>query len=350
MLNKIIDEDIKNIRKDTILFNELRGKKILITGVTGFVGYYILNTLIQDIVANNCSTKIIVVVRNKEKLHQLFKHYLNYLEIINQDIIEQINYDKDVDYIIHCASNAAPKEYYVDPIGTIITNVIGTEQLLKFAKHKNVKKFLYLSTIEVYGQGTSNDKIKENDFGFIDSTIARSCYPLSKKTSENLCISYAEQYGVDVSIGRLSYLFGPGMKKDDSKIVAVLARSIVDNKNLILKSSGEQMRSYCYISDAVKGLLTILVKGHTKEAYNISSSKCITSIKGIAETLLSLYEYKKLLLIYSIPTEEDLRQFSTIKNSILSTEKLEKLGWTTDIDLNTGLKRMVDSLMEMDNG
>lgn len=345
MLNKIIKEDINSIIELDNIMRYIRGNTILLTGATGFVGSYIAYSILQDSIVHKSDTKLIMLVRNKTKAIDIFYEYYNsgLITIIEQDIVKDINYSENIDYIIHCASNAAPKEYFNDPVGTILTNIYGTNNLLNLAKSKNVKKFLYLSTIEIYGQ-VDKSVIEESDYGYISPITPRSCYPLSKKTCENLCISYAEQYGININIARLSYLFGPGMKKDDSKIVAQFARSISDEKNLILKSSGLQKRSYCYITDAITGLFTVLVKGENKQEYNITSKHCITTLKGLAEKFISIYPEKNLKVLYEIPTELEVKQFTNIDDSVLSTQKLEGIGWDSKVSLEVGLKRMVESL------
>ena len=183
--------------------------------------------------------------------------------------------------------------------------------------------------------------------GEIDAMKVRSCYPLSKKACETLCVSFAEQYGVAVKIGRLSYIFGPGMRCDDSKIVSVFPQCVAQNKNIVMKSKGEQLRSYTYVTDAITGLLTVLLDGENGNAYNIASKLCITTIAGIAHTLVESYPEKGLKVIFDLPTEAEAKGFSLIENAVLSSEKLEALGWEPKTDLVTGLKNVVEEQHEL---
>ena len=137
------------------------------------------------------------------------------------------------------------------------------------------------------------------------------------------------------------------MKAGDSKIVAVFPKCIADGENIVMKSKGEQLRSYTYVTDAITGLLTILLDGENGEAYNIASKLCITTIAGIAHTLVEAYPEKGLKVIFDLPSEQEAKGFSLIENAVLSSEKLENLGWQPHTDLIAGLKKVVEEQMEL---
>ncbi|MDD5924462.1 MAG: NAD-dependent epimerase/dehydratase family protein [Clostridia bacterium] len=344
-MNNLVKKDVLSlIDSQSIAWEKLDGKSVLITGATGFIGSFIIYTLLERTRQNNSKINIVALVRNKEKAIKMFADYADFdmIDYIEQDVCTPIVYRKPVDYIIHCASNAAPKEYSEYPVETMKTNFYGTLNLLDFAKEKQVSGVLYVSTIEVYGALIGNEKISESDYGIIDASKVRSCYPLSKKACETLCLSYADEYGVPVKIGRLSYIFGPGMKAGDSKIVALFPRCIAEGKDIVLKSKGDQLRSYTYVSDAIAGLLRVLIDGECGEAYNIASKLCITTIADIAKTLVELYPEKKLKVIFDLPSEQEVKGFSLIQNAVLNSEKLEALGWCPKTDLKTGLKNVVE--------
>lgn len=345
-MNNIISNDILQLCQQCIHLRKLRNSTFLITGATGFVGAYLIHTIIMDSLQSSTHSKIYAIVRNKAKAETMFYNYIEkgYLKLIIQDIIEPLTINESIDYVIHCASNAAPDKYVSDPVGTILTNCIGTNNILSYAVKHKVKKILYLSTIEIYGAQETNIPINEEQYGIIDSTMVRSCYPLSKKMCENLCISYADQMNVPITIGRLCYLYGPGMDPEDAKVVADFTRRIANNQNLILKSKGEQKRSYCYISDAVSGLLTVLVKGKAGESYNISSDRNITTIVNIAKILKNSFPEKDIKILFQIPNNVDNKQFSSMKDAILDNSKLKQLGWQSYIGLQEGLIRTVHSI------
>lgn len=345
-MNDRIEQDARQIAESNLNWNELDGKTIFITGSTGFIGSALIRGLLYRVIHLGENIKIVAFVRSKKRAEEVWGEYINQNILIFciGDVCKSVTYEGKVDYIIHCASHAAPEEYANDPVGTMKINFLGTMHLLDFAKEKNVKKFLYVSTIEIYGITDFSGERSEQDYGVIPAEQVRSCYPISKKSCETMVISYGVQYHLPVSIGRLSYIFGAGMKKTDSKIVAVLARAAADRKELVLKSRGEQRRSYTYIVDAVTGLFTILFKGKEQEAYNISSSFCITTIAGIGKTLEKLYAEEGVKLCFALPTEEEKKKFSPIQDAILSNQKLKQLGWEETVDLEDGLKRMVESI------
>lgn len=345
-MTDIVKNETARIAAAPLNWEKLRNKTVLVTGATGFIGSYIIRSLLVKNADDSLGVKILALVRNKERAEAIYgkEESIDYLV---QDVCEPLPTDKKADFILHCASNAAPKEYSMYPVETMKTNFLGTINLLDYAKAVNSEGFLYVSTIEVYGTTRGIDRIDEDTYGTIDAMKVRSCYPLSKKSCETLCVSYSDEYGVPVKIGRLSYIFGPGMREGDSKIVAVFPKCIADGENIVMKSKGEQLRSYTYVTDAITALFTILLDGENGEAYNIASTKCITTVAGIAHTLVDSYPEKGLRVIFDLPTESEAKGFSLIENAVLDSSKLEALGWESQTDLKTGLMRVVEEQTEL---
>ncbi len=350
-MTNVVKNEINKITSAPLSWEKFQGKTVLVTGATGFIGSYIIHSLMSKRENDGLDVKVLALVRNAERARKTFGEYeqKGALEFMVQDVCQSLSTDKKADYIIHCASNAAPREYSLYPVETMKTNFLGTLNLLDYAKAVECESFLYVSTIEVYGTTHGIEKIEENVYGEIDALKVRSCYPLSKKSCETLCISYADEYGLNVKIGRLSYIFGPGMKQGDSKIVAVFPKCIADGENIVMKSKGEQLRSYTYVTDAITGLFTVLLDGESSEAYNIASKLCITTIAGIAETLVEAYPEKGLKVIFDLPSEQEAKGFSLIENAVLNSEKLESLSWQPSTDLVTGLKKVVEEQLEIYN-
>ena len=344
MWNQIMEEDIREIYRHTDVIEAFAGSSVLISGATGFIGSHLIHLLLENPENIRGGTRVIAIVRDARKAEKMYPDFTadGRMILIEQDVREEIKYRGHVDYVIHCASNAAPKEYDEDPVGTMNTNFAGTDHLLQFALRAEVKRFLYVSTIEIYGTQKEGDGlIGEEDYGIISSVNPRSCYPLSKKACETLCISYGKQYGLPVSIGRLSYIFGPGMKPGDSKIAACFPEAVAENKNIVLKSRGLQKRSYCYVSDAVSGLLTILLRGENQQAYNIASEIAVTTVSGMAERLVELFPEKGLKVEYELPTDAEKGRFSTIRDAVLDSKKLQSLGWAPCTSFDEGMKKTV---------
>lgn len=338
-MTNIVKQDINRIASSNISWDKLEGSTVLVTGATGFIGSYIISSLMQRVIDKGADIRVIAMVRNEQRAREKFADYmeLGKIDFIVGDVKEPVNSDKKADYIIHCASNAAPDLYASDPVGTMEINFFGTSHLLKYATKCGAKKFLYVSTIEVYGKTENLDTIGEEDFGFISSSNVRSCYPESKKCCENLTICYGKQYGLDVSIGRLSYIYGAGMSKTDAKVCALFARKVAAGEDIVLKSTGEQLRSYTYVSDAITGLLTVLLDGENGEAYNIASSKSRITIVDMARKYCALFPEKGCEVKFDLPSDYEKGAFSFIANAVLDSTKLESLGWDAEVSLDDGL-------------
>lgn len=338
-MTNIVKQDINRIASSNISWDKLEGSTVLVTGATGFIGSYIISSLMQRVIDKGADIRVIAMVRNEQRAREKFADYmeLGKIDFIVGDVKEPVNSDKKADYIIHCASNAAPDLYASDPAGTMEINFFGTSHLLKYATKCGAKKFLYVSTIEVYGKTENLDTIGEEDFGFISSSNVRSCYPESKKCCENLTICYGKQYGLDVSIGRLSYIYGAGMSKTDAKVCALFARKVAAGEDIVLKSTGEQLRSYTYVSDAITGILTVLLDGENGEAYNIASSKSRITIVDMARKYCALFPEKGSEVKFDLPSDYDKGAFSFIANAVLDSTKLESLGWDAEVCLDDGL-------------
>lgn len=343
MISEIVKQDIHRISSYPLHWERLEGKTVLVTGATGFIGAYIVRSILERVRHYGADIRVAAMVRSKERADEKFSDYrdLNRIDYVIGDVTEPVNTSIRADYIVHCASNAAPDMYAKDPVGTMRTNFLGTSHLLDYAKTCGCEKFLYVSTIEVYGNTGKADAIGEEDFGFISSSNVRSCYPESKKCCENLTVCYGQQYGVPVSIGRLSYIYGAGMSKTDSKVCALFAREVAAGHDLVLKSDGKQLRSYTYVSDAITGLLTVLLEGANGESYNIASPASRITIAGMALRYCELFPEKHARVTFDLPSDYEKKAFSFIANAILDSTKLESLGWCSQVSLDDGLRYAV---------
>ena len=333
MKNNIYEEDIYNIIKKCDVLNSLYNSTVLITGSTGLIGKTIVLTLLKLNEFNNANITIISTGRNVAKARKIFGNYLNNrLVFIESDIINLINIDHKIDYIIHCASVTKSKEFVDKPVDTINTMLTGTRNMLEIAKIKNVKSMVYLSSLEVYG--TYNNElvcVDEKNYGYIDFNNIRSSYSEGKRMAECMCCAYASQYNIDVKIARLTQILGAGIDYSDTKVFTEFMKNIIEGKEIVLKTKGETTRTYCYLTDAITGILYILLNGKQGEAYNIANGDAMISIKELAEYLVK--KYNGMGLKFDI--EENLLKLGynpTVKIR-LDTKKLQALGWTADISL-----------------
>lgn len=339
-MNKILERDIEEILSAPLDYLSLQGKTVMVTGANGFIPTYIVETLLTIGDVN-----VVAVVRNKEKAEKKFAHHKSNknLKLVIHDISEPFDYDEKLDYIIHAASQASPKYYGIDPVGTLKANTLGTAYLLELAKKNNVKKFLFVSSGEVYGVIRENTpEIKETYTGDVDITNVRSCYAESKRMGENMCVCYSHQYGFPVNMIRLSHTYGGGVQLDDGRVFGDFVKNILNNENIVLNSDGSAKRSFCYITDMIRALFFVLFKGENMQAYNIAS-QIETSILDLANMLVSLYPEKNLRVEFA----KDVFKKGYIKSPSLranfNIDKLKSLGWTEKIDIKTGFSRMIES-------
>lgn len=333
--NKIVQEDMKEILKD-IEFNSLKDKTILITGATGMLAVYLVYFLNYLNIIENLNIKIIGLVRNQEKAIKIFEGIE--IELLIQDIQDEIKYEHKIDYIFHMASSANPKTILENPIDIIKANIIGTFNVFELARNKSAKVF-FTSTREVYGKLDESIKfIQESDMGVVDCLEKRACYPESKRIAETICNSYFYQYGVKYNIIRIAHVYGPGMNIDgDGRIMSDIIENVSKNKNIILKSDGTALRAFCYITDAIRGLLLILIKGKDNEVYNLSNEKEEISIKDLAQKAINISR-KELKIEYQI---NNSGAYTSYKRIGLDNRKLEELGWNIRISLDKGLEKQI---------
>ena len=289
--------------------------------------------------------KIVGIVRNKQKTIERFSEYSRRsdLQLIVQNICKLASIDGPVDYIIHAASQASPKYYGSDPVGTLSANILGTYNLLELAKEKEVKSFLFFSAGEIYGQ-VPEDKIpiKEDVYGYVDSTNVRSCYAESKRMGETMCVCWHHQHGVPAKIVRPFHTYGPGMSFDDGRVFADFVSDIVNKRNIVMKSDGSAVRAFCYIADATIGFFTVLLRGESGQAYNIGDDKGQISILGLANLLVELFKEKKLRVERKKVSEPGYLK-SDISRNCPDISKVTKLGWKPKYSLKDGFKRTVES-------
>lgn len=240
------------------------------------------------------------------------------------------------DYIIHGASNADPRNFALYPAETMLINIEGAKNVLNYCKEHRDTRALLMSTFEVYGNA-GKDIYIESDCGIVDLNMLRSCYPESKRCMERLTRCYADEYGVNAVIGRLSSIYGPTMAEDDSKAHAQFIKKGINGEDVILKSKGNQKRTYCYVVDAVAGLLCVLAKGKCGEAYNISNEQSVVSIAEFAQIVAQMTGTQ---VISQMPDESETKGYSTPQNCILDNSKLKQLGWNGRIIYMTGYRNV----------
>lgn len=338
--------DIQIACEHIVNVKALYGQSILITGGTGLICSPIAEMLIFLNREKNTGIKIYLAGRSRERMQKRFEDFQEGTDYIfvPYDATQNQSLNVSADYIIHGASNANPSAYMSQPVETMMANIIGLKSLLDLAVQNKSRRVLYISSSEVYGNKDEARPYRETDYGYLDILNERASYPSSKRAAETLCASYGMEYGVETVIVRPGHIYGPTITESDSRAAAQFIRNAVNGENIIMKSAGTQLRSYCHAFDCATAILTVLLNGKDREAYNISNPSSVITISKLA-TLLAETVGKKV--VYEEASVNEKKGYNLMNNSSLDSEKLEKLGWTAMYDAGEGAKRTVEIMRKM---
>ena len=435
--NELYLTDLNKAIEYAVGIEDLTGCTVMVTGATGEIGGFLVDALMQmnenlavrrseevkpaDVTSGE-GIYVIACGRDIEQLQHRFEHWkqsvvAERLVFAHYDMLDEINDDLDkaveaaeresglsknsIDYIIHAAGNAYPSAFVNNPEETVKGNVIGTARLLDYAAKRGCKKFLYVSSGEVYSvdetsrqaidhelSGLTGDKrngiepVAESLCEFVMQKVKengpRSCYPLSKVAAELICMSEglwdsaeerdcmpddlskaaggqsgsaaggktgeiadAEAAATECIVARLCHTFGPGAKETDDRAHAQFARKAAAGERIVLNSAGSQLRSYNYIVDSASGILSVLLRGENGEAYDICSPGNTVTIRELAGLFAKAGGTK---VIVNEPDEKQKALQSPISRQVLDSSKLESLGWTKAYELETATRNYVNIL------
>lgn len=333
--NLLYNQDIAHVTEIKFPWYKLQNRSIMISGATGLIGSFLIDVLLEKNTQDGLNCTVYALGRNKEKAMERFSKHANnsHLIFISYDVRLPLKMDNvgRVDYVLHLAANTHPMLYATDPIGTITTNLIGAQNMLEFAAQHNAVRFLLASSNEMYGENRGDVEFYDEDYcGYINCNTLRAGYPESKRCSEALCQAYKQQKGLDVVIARLTRSYGPTMNMSDTKAVSQFIKRGVAGEDIILKSEGTQYFSYTYMSDAVSGLLWVLLTGENGEAYNIADESGDIQLKDLA-TNIAAFSGKKV--VFEIPDGVEASGYSKATKARLNGAKLKGLGWVPEYNI-----------------
>ena len=335
---------LQTIAAQSLPWERLQDKTILLSGATGMLGKCLIDLLMQKNRLSDSGIRVIALSRKEEIARERLASYWELPEFsyLSCDINQGIPECGKVDFVIHAASNTHPRQYALDPIGTIASNIIGTKNLLDYAVSHGTELFCFLSSVEIYGENRGDvEKFQESYLGQLDCNTLRAGYPESKRVGETLCNAYRETYGQTFVIPRLSRLYGPTMLPSDSKAISQFIRKAAAKEDIVLKSEGNQKYSYTFVTDAVNAILHIMLLGAEGEAYNVADRESDMELKNLAEILADIAGRK---VIFELPEESERKGYSTATKALLDAGKLEKLGWQAKVHLAEGLRCTVEGL------
>lgn len=345
--NERYQKDITVASGTDIPWGELTNKTLLITGATGMIGSAIIDILMSRNKEHGQNIHIYAISRSRQKAEERFRTYWEEPDFtwISHDINNPLPELGQTDYILHAASNTHPRAYSADPIGTITANVQGTCHLLEYASCHQCERFLFFSSVEIYGENRNDvNKFDEKYLGYIDCNTTRAGYPESKRLGEALCNAYSVQKGQDFVIGRFSRVYGPTMSREDSKAVAQFIKKAVAGEDIVLKSEGNQLYSYTYVVDAALAALYLLLKGERGSAINIVDSASDIMLKDLASLLAREAGTK---VVFEKPDDKEKAGYSTATKAVLDGTRLQQLGWRAATPIKQGVGRTIQILRQI---
>jgi len=340
---KIIEEDAKKIISESLPWERLYGKTVLLSGANGYVPSYFVHAFLALNDAKQANIKVIALCRSKERAAERFGDFLGRRDFVLQlqDVCDLIELDEKIQYFIHAASPAGIYARHSDPVATFAANVMGCDHMLRLAIKNPCEGFLFISSVDVYGRMQNAARLKETDSGILDGLNIRNVYSCAKRAAETLCRAYYAKYRIPVFIARPFQIFGPGPALDDGRLhIDFIAQMLAGNR-IVLKSDGSAKRTFLYITDAITGMLTVLLKGKDGEAYNIVHESGEASVLELARLMAALVFDRKIDIAFDYEKKNSIEVTGALPAVAGSSDRLCALGWNAKLSLAEGAERMM---------
>ena len=351
---RIVSEDLDFITGEgSEEFASLSGKRLLVAGGAGFLGYYLVQAPLHWNRNNPGSAPISVTVldsfiRGVPSWLTALQGDSN-LRLLQHDITQPLPASVgDLDYLVHAASIASPIYYRKYPIETMDANVNGLRLMLEYClaqsrKAKPISGILFYSSSEIYGDPTPDSiPTPETYRGHVSCTGPRACYDDSKRYGETLCVNFARQHNLPIKVARPFNNYGPGLKITDGRVIPDFARNILDGQDIVMLSDGSARRTYCYVADAVLGYYKVLVKGRAGEAYNVGVETPEISVIELADRAVALG--KELFgyagtVVRKESVDKDYIVDNPTRRCPVITKARAELGYDPKVRVDEGLRR-----------
>jgi|SRR3989338_8370736 len=344
-MKKLINRELSELAtKLEPVAHRLEGKTVLITGAGGFLGNYFVGILqylnhtrfkkpVHIIALDNFITGV--------KDSPFFDLNDPNLEFTQHDVLDPFKTDRPVDYIMHAAGIASPVFYAQYPLETIITSVDGLKNIFEFARTKNPTGILYFSSSEIYGDPHPGSiPTPEHYHGNVNPMGLRSCYDESKRLGETIATIYERKYHLPVTIVRPFNVYGPGMKRDDQRVLPNFLNAAIDGKTIEIHNRGEQTRTFCYATDAVSGFFRVMLLGRPGEAYNIGNDGDEISMFDLAKKVEEVYGKPLDIKLSDYPEGYPVGDPNRRRPDL--TKARAELEYAPEVPLEEGLKHMFE--------
>lgn len=340
-------QDVARVAELPLPWENLAGKSLLLSGGTGMIGSFLTDVLMERNERFGQKCTVYSLTRNParaaSRATSAWKNGVRFLECdLNRSAPVLA---APVDFVIHAASNTHPAAYATDPIGTIATNIIGTQRMLELAADRRAERVIFLSSVEIYGENRGDcERFDESYCGYLDCNTLRAGYPEGKRAGEALCQAYIRQKELDVVIPRLPRIFGPTMLASDTKAISQFIKKGISRENIVLKSNGSQQFSYCYVADAVSGILYCLLLGKNGNAYNLGDAGSDISLKDLAWMIA---EYVGTQVVFELPDQTEKAGYSKASKAMMDGTKLKALGWQPHYSISTAISRTLEIMLAL---
>lgn len=336
--------DIDIICNSSVNWRMYQDKRVLVTGATGRLGRYILETLVEVDLKYNLNMRIVGIARSDKKAKDVFGNTLDFpnVSFIYQNINDPIHMDGNVDYIFHTAGPAAPIDYMTSPVNTLWTHVSGTHNVLECARTHKTKRIFYVSTVEIYGTWHEEKEICESDMGSMQHLNFRACYPEAKRLCETMLTTYQKEYGISFCGARMSHTLGPGISLTDGRGFAEFLQNVLNDEDIVLHSDGSAVRPYTYVADAINAIFLIMDKGEDS-MYNVAANENLLSIRELAELIAGLSPTGNTKVKFSEGTGSF--PYLPYKLALMDTTIIRNLGWKPKVGVKQVFQWTLESFL-----